>query len=56
MAQLGLPVFAEMKKLANHRKYLDRWVAAMKADPTLIFNVTHAASEAVEYLLSLRGS
>jgi antirestriction protein ArdC len=54
-AQLGLPVFAEMEKLVNHCKHLDRWVRAMHADPTLIFKVAHAASQGVEYLLSLRG-
>ena len=54
--QLGLPVFADMKKLTNHRKHLDRWVRAMHADPNLIFKVVHAASQGVEYLLSLRGS
>ncbi len=51
-AQLGLPVFADMKILANHRNHLDRWVKAMK-DPTLIFHVADAASDAAEYLLSL---
>jgi antirestriction protein ArdC len=44
-----------MKKLPNHRKHLGRWVTAMKADPTLIFNVAEAASDAVAYLLSLKG-
>lgn len=50
--QLGLPVFADMEKLANHAKHLDRWVTAMKADPTLIFKVAHSASQGVDYLLS----
>ena len=52
-AELGLGVLSDMKKLTNHRKYLERWVKAMRADPTLIFNVTADASKAVAYLLSL---
>ena len=55
-SQLGLPVLADMKKLTNHHNHLTRWVQAMHADPSLIFNVTADASEAVEYLLSLGGS
>lgn len=53
-SQLGIPVLADMKKLTNHCKHLDRWVRAMKEDPTLIFKVADAASECVAYLLSLR--
>lgn len=52
-SQLGIPVLIDMRKLTNHRKHLGRWIAAMKDDPTLIFNVAASASEAVEYLLSL---
>jgi antirestriction protein ArdC len=54
-AQLGVGVLSDMKKLTNHRKHLDRWIKAMKANPTLIFNVTEAASKAVAFLLSLKG-
>jgi antirestriction protein ArdC len=51
-ARLGLPVFADMEKLPNHNKHLNRWVKAMNADPTLIFEVADSASDGVEYLLS----
>lgn len=51
-SQLGIPVLADMKKLPNHRKHLDRWRKAMRDDPTLIFTVAADASEAVSYLLS----
>ena len=54
-ARLGLPVFADMEKLPNHNKHLDRWVRAMQDDPTLIFNVAADASQAVPYLFSLSG-
>ena len=52
-AQLGLPIFADMEKLPNHNKHLDRWVRAMQDDPTLIFHVAADASQAVAYLFSL---
>lgn len=54
-SQLGLPVFCDMPKIRNHGKHLRHWIKAMKADPTLIFNVAEAASQAVAYLLSLKG-
>jgi antirestriction protein ArdC len=54
-AQLGVPVLTEMNKLPNHRKHLGRWLKAMRDDPTLILTVAADASEAVEYLLSLKG-
>lgn len=54
-AQLGIPVLSDMTKLTNHKKHLSRWVKGLKADPLLIFNVAEAASQAVEYLLSLKG-
>lgn len=54
-AQLGIPVLCDMPKIRNHGKHLGRWVRAMKADPTLIFNVAADASKAVAYLLSLKG-
>jgi len=54
-AQLGLPVLSDMKLLPNHRKHLARWVRAMKQDPNLIFQIASDASEAVAYLLSLKG-
>jgi antirestriction protein ArdC len=55
-AQLGLPVFSDMKILSNHRNHLARWAKAMNTDPSLIFHVAAAASDAAEYLLSLRGN
>lgn len=54
-SQLGLPVFCDMPKIRNHAKHLHRWIKAMKADSSLIFTVTEAASQAVAYLLSLKG-
>jgi antirestriction protein ArdC len=53
---LGVPILADMEKLRNHQKHLSRWVTAMRADPALIVNVAADASEAVAYLLSLRGT
>lgn len=54
-SQLGLPVFCDMLKIRNHGKHLAHWIKAMRADPTLIFNVAADASEAVAFLLSLKG-
>ena len=44
-----------MQKIKAHGKTPYRWIKAMKTDPTLIFNVADAATEAVAYLLSLKG-
>lgn len=55
-SRLGIPVLCDMDKLPNHRNHLARWITAMHDDPTLIFNVAADASEAVEYLLSLRSA
>ncbi len=52
-SQLGVPVLCDMPKIRNHSKHLDRWIKAMRADPTLVFNVAAGASRAVAYLLSL---
>ena len=52
-ARLGIPAVSNMAKLINHRKHLSRWINAMRADPTLIFSVAQAASDAVDYLLGL---
>ena len=54
-AQLGLPVLCDMQKIRNHGRHLAWWIKAMRADPTLIFNVTDAGSQAVAFLLSLKG-
>jgi antirestriction protein ArdC len=54
-SQLGIPVLCDMPKIRNHGKHLQRWIKAMRADPTLSFNVAEAASQAVAYLLSLKG-
>jgi antirestriction protein ArdC len=53
-SQLGVPVLCDMNMLTNHRNHLGRWVAAMKKDPTLIFQVAADASEAAKYLVSVK--
>lgn len=52
-SRLDIPVLCEMHKIANHRNHLGRWIAAMRDDPLLVFQIAADASQAVEYLLSL---
>ena len=49
--ELGIPRL-DISKRTNHKNHIDRWVAAMREDPDMIFKVTASASKSVDYILS----
>jgi antirestriction protein ArdC len=47
--QIGIPFYHNS---ASHTKYVGTWIRLMRGDPTFIFRVAEAASQAADFILS----
>jgi antirestriction protein ArdC len=50
-SEIGIPFYHGK---TSHRMFVGTWLELMRADPTLIFRVSEAASEAAKFILSFK--
>jgi antirestriction protein ArdC len=51
-SRLGLPNLTDARMLLNHVHFLNKWLASMNEDDSLIFRVAASAAEAADFMLS----